>query len=307
MPIYDIYSKRAQRAAGVDPDVYVYDKLPEPFRQQILMMWHDAFGYSPEDAGHSSHEIYFEIVKALRREYGMAVLFPNGYKNHAWAAYRELESFFLKTTSVPKLLDAVEISLRLVKNLAKSTFEKQKAADIIQEFNARAKEHGVGYQYSDGLLIRVDSEFVHREVVVPALSILRGTRFASAQEEFLNAHDHFRHGRCSEALVDCLKSFESTMKIICADRRWPYDESKGAKELIRACIDNGLIPTYWQNHFAGLRATLESGIPTPRNRQAGHGAGAQPVAPVPIFLASYVLNMTAATITFLAAADEELS
>lgn len=66
------------------------------------------------------------------------------------------------------------------------------------------------------------------------------------------------------------------------------------------------IPVYWQTHFNGLRSVLESAISTPRNRQAGHGAGVGPSPDIPDELISYVLHMTAATVLFLAEAEKRL-
>ena len=152
--------------------------------------------------------------------------------------------------------------------------------------------------FADGVLIRTDSEFVHAEIVKPALLVLRQNGFAAAQSEFLAAHEHYRHGKNSEALVECYKAFESTMKIICTKRQWSFAAGKGAADLARACLEHGLIPAYWQSHFAGLRSVLESAIPTPRNKQAGHGAGTDPAHAPPTELVGYVLNMTAATILF---------
>ncbi|MEZ9347262.1 hypothetical protein AB4166_10465 [Vibrio splendidus] len=45
-----------------------------------------------------------------------------------------------------------------------------------------------------------------------------------------------------------------------------------AKKLIRVVgLDNGLIPTYLQEQFNNFSSLLESGIPTIRNKEAGHG------------------------------------
>jgi hypothetical protein len=138
------------------------------------------------------------------------------------------------------------------------------------------------------------------------LGVLRQKGFESAQSEFLAAHQNFRQGRNSDALVECYKAFESVMKIITTKRGWNFDKAKGAADLVRVCLDRGLIPAYWQTHFAGLRSVLESAIPTPRNKQAGHGAGAVlPQAP-PDDLVRYVLHMTAATILFLTEAEKKL-
>src|SRR6202035_2990094 len=112
-------------------------------------------------------------------------------------------------------------------------------------------------QYADGEIIRVDSEFVHAEVVKPALALLHTKEFSGAQAEFLKAHEHYRHGRQKEALTESCKALESTLKAICDKRKWAYDKQKDtSQKLIQVCFDNGLIPPFWQQHFTALRSTL---------------------------------------------------
>ena len=132
--------------------------------------------------------------------------------------------------------------------------------------------------------------------------------FENAEKEFLSAHEHYRTGKYSEALIDCCKAFESVMKIICTKRKWKFDSTKAtASHLVDVCLSNGLIPSFWKNHFTGLRTILESAIPTPRNKKAGHGAGAQPAHEPPSELVAYVLHMTAATILFLTESERKIS
>jgi hypothetical protein len=102
------------------------------------------------------------------------------------------------------------------------------------------------------------------------------------------------------------------LKIICDKRNWPIVDGKGMPvarptcvQLIQACFDNNLIPEYWKTHFGGLRSVLESGIPTPRNRDGAHGQGAVPTD-VPEQLVAYVLHMTASTIVFLVESEKRL-
>jgi hypothetical protein len=49
--------------------------------------------------------------------------------------------------------------------------------------------------------------------------VLWSAKFDGANEEYLKAHEHYRHRRnkecLTECLTECLKAFESTMKIIC--------------------------------------------------------------------------------------------
>jgi len=182
------------------------------------------------------------------------------------------------------------------------TIRKIEPDEAIRDLKERFKEHGVGFQFESGKIIRVDSQFLHSEAVKPTLLILRARHYKGANEEFLKSHEHYRHGRYKECLVDALKSFESTMKAICAKRDWTTREGDTAKSLINTCLTHGLLPAYLQSQMAALRSLLESGVPTVRNKLGGHGQGPDPVM-VPEYMARYALNLTASSILFLAEAE----
>jgi hypothetical protein len=177
-----------------------------------------------------------------------------------------------------------------------------KIDDAILELNQRFKEHGVGYQFESGEIIRVDSEFLHTKVVKPTLSLLIDKEYQGANQEFLSAHKHYRHGRHEECLVDLLKAFESTMKIICKKRGWTTQPKDTASKLINILFQNNLLPSYLESEITCLRTLLESGVPTLRNKNAGHGQGAE-IRTVPEYLARYALNLTASNILFLIEAE----
>ena len=262
-----------------------------------------------------SDQIYYAIAQVLRREYSVFLLSPDRHldPHEETHGYRDLCPWFLSETNPDRVLDAVELTFRAIETFCAKKYYRGRAnasnvaAEAVKELNIRFNEHGVGYQFSDGQIVRVDSQLIHKEAVLPALAVLRAPEFANAQREFFSAFDHFRHGRKQEALVDCYKCFESTMKVICGKRRWEFDTRASASDLVRICFDNGLIPSYWQAHFAGLRSVLESAISTPRNRQAGHGAGSGSPPEIPNELVSYVLHMTAATVLFLSESEKRLS
>ncbi len=220
----------------------------------------------------------------------------------------DLLNFLLQEKNVERVLDVIEMSFFRIDCFTRDyvylndSFASDHADRAIEELNARFKEHGVGYRYTDGQIVRIDSEFVHSEVVLPALRILNRKQYAGARQEFLSAHKHYRKGETKEALNDCLKSLESVMKSICDKRKWAYGEGATASKLIGICFDNGLIPSFWQQQFGALRSLLETGVPTARNRLGGHGQGAAPKS-VPGHVAGYVLHMTAAAVVFLAEAE----
>lgn len=274
------------------PDVYIYDDLPYPLRVQIVHIWRAIIG-SQEQYFYNDREVrnaYDSIVNTLRYEYGVFSL-----HSKKQGAITELVNFFLSEENIEKALDAVELSFQVIRS-----------DDAIEELNQRFKEHGVGYQFINGQIVRIDSEFIHTEIVKPVLKLLDQQHYAGAQQEFLKAHEHYRKGNAKETLSECLKAFESVMKAICDKRGWSYGNNATAKPLIQACLDNGLIPSFWQSHYSSLRNLLESSVPTGRNKLSGHGQGTTPKS-VPNHLVAYMLHMTASAIVFLAEADKNSS
>lgn len=63
---------------------------------------------------------------------------------------------------------------------------------------------------------------------------------------------------------------------------------------------------YLQNQFSSVRILLESGIPTVRNKEGGHGQGSE-ASVVPEHLASYTLHLTATNLLFLANYEDKYS
>mgnify|MGYP006423458877 CR=1 FL=1 len=313
MAIFDIFSKRKKKQNGDVPDVYKYDKLPKKLKIQIIYIWYDTLGNPEQYQKYSGncYDLYKIIVETLCREYGVFELFKS--ENYGSRDYfKELIQFFGNEKNIEKQLDVIELSFKYIDNVTRdsSYLYKRNANEIanlaISELNQRFKEHGIGYQYSDGKIIRVDSDYTHSEIVKPALKLLNKKKFAGAQEEFLKAHEHYRKGNPKEALNECLKSFESTMKAICNKRGWKYNKNKStARALINICFKNELIPNFWQSKFSSLRSLLESSVPTGRNKLSGHGQGSEPQI-VPKHIVSYMINMTASSVVFLIKADEDL-
>lgn len=174
--------------------------------------------------------------------------------------------------------------------------------EAIEELNQRLLMGGVAYKYVAGRLIRSDSEFAFSEVVRPTLSLLENPRFAGANDEFVSAFAHYRKGKTKECLNDCLKALESTLKTICGMRGWKYSTGATAKDLIGVVIEKGLIPAFLLTHFSSVRAALESGVPTVRNKMSAHGQGEAPVE-VPSYFGAYMLHLAATNILFLVNAE----
>jgi hypothetical protein len=309
MPIRDLYSKRQKRLRGETPDVYVYNQLPHSLKVQIVQIWRETLGIG-EHSSPNSGAAYEYVVTTLRREYGEFRLPAPPSVRPSYS--EELVAFFLSVNDVDQALDAIELTFFVIDSATRELQfmgvrnASKVADDAIDELNQRFKEHGVGYQFVNQQIIKVDSELIHSEVVKPALHLLRQEEYAGAEEEFLKAHEHYRHGNAKEAMTEALKAFESVMKTICAKRGWKYDAGATAKKLIAICLDKELIPAFWQNQFAALSTLLESSVPTGRNKLSAHGQGASTTT-VPDYLVAYMLHMTASAIVFLVEAEQAMN
>lgn len=312
MRVIDLFSKRQNHLRGEVPDVLVYDKLPQELRVQMVHIFRDYLG-NERDVHDSSLMVAgaFEfIVNTLCREYGVFRL-PNT-ENYGDRDYvSELFNFILSEKNVERTLDAVELACQIINVHARkwdyrhSRNAEEEASAALAEINTRFQHHGFGYRFESGNIIRVDSEFVHTEVIKPTLTLLHDAKYKGAEAEFHLAYEHYRHGRSKEALAECLKSLESTAKVIAKARKWKIEAKATAKPLLDLMFEKQLIPQLWSQHFSGLRAMLESGVPTARNRLSGHGQGTE-IVQVPSHFVAFALHQTAAAIVFLATAEREL-
>ena len=306
MAVLDLFSKRQKRLRGELPEVYSYDQIPEPLRVQFVHVLEDLLQRLEDTPPHWSRDgTYSQIVDPLRREHGVFRLSERS-STVIDDKRADLLNLFLSEESVEKVLDGVEITVVfLLAAYSEYPGSLAPVQEAVDELNVRFDEHGVGFQLSEGRVVRVDSQYVHAEIVRPALRLLNGREYLGAQEEFMKAHAHFRKRENKDVLSECLKALESVMKSICRKRKWPIRPQATANELIDVCFKNGIVPIFWQSQFSGLRSILESGVPTGRNRLGGHGQGSVPTR-VPDHIAAYVLHMTASAVVFLAEAEADL-
>ena len=301
MTIADLFSKRQQKIRPEGPVVHVYAQIPGPLRVQIAHILRDLFGHNVTYDLNGCLEAFGEIEQTLCREYGLCIL-PTKPTDLTSNPDVRVIDFLLHEENQQKVLDVVEVSFRMLTRLRsspewQSRITQEKFDRAVTELNARFRQYGIGYQYENGEIVRVESQFTHAEVVKPALALLSAEEYAEANAEFMKALEHYRKGETKECLSECLKTFESTMKVICTKRKWAFKSKDTAKELIDVCLKNGLTPPSIHSHIRGVRATLARGIPTIRNKLPGHGQEVQ-LMDVPPHYAAYMLHLTAATIQF---------
>jgi len=258
-------------------------------------------------------QIFNEAERILCHEYGVHSLLRSDDPNAICApliAGGELFRFF-RTASVEHCLDVIQVVLTLAMKILENHNLPRQANLMsldqgVDEINSRFREHWLGFRFQEGQILKLNSEFTYQTATRPAIELLKQKYLAGANQEFLAAHDHFRHGRYKESLNECLKTFESTMKSICNKRGWHYEQHDTAKALIRICVENRLFPVFMESHLTGVRVTLESGVPTARNKTSAHGQGVTPTKVSQEF-ATYVLNLTATNVLFLVDSERALT
>jgi len=313
MAIFDLFSKRQKKLYRDLQDVYIYDKIPDPLRIQIIHIWDYALGDISEynDESLNVNNMYRLIVGNLCREYGMFTL--ASYTQEESRNFRyELQAFFLSETDHRRLIDTIELSFITIDRRTRNyDFKKEKnhnqiADNAIKELNQRLREHAIGYKFEDGLIIRIDSEFIHSKIIKPVLKILTQNHFKKAQQEFLKAYGNYLKGNHIEALNKSHRALKMTMKGICDKNGWAYDAKITNKNLIIICLDNDLIPSYWQPQIHALGIMLENGIPAAINKLGSQKQGIATTKSIDHVVA-YALNMTASAIVFLGESDKALS
>ena len=305
LSVINLYSYRKRVAEGEAPDVYDFVNLPHELRVQIVYIWRDSIGRYYENS--RNQEVWQEIHDIVAREHGE---FKLGKGRNA---EENCSEFLLNNTSVDNILDLIEASFVIMevagKNLHPAVRRKYGIKvtpdKAVAELNMRFQRAGIGYRYENKKIFRVDSELIHAEVVQPALQFLHKKGFEGPRDEFMKAHGHYRAGETKDAITDANNAFESTLKAICNQRNWQYPKGARASDLLNVVRENGLLPSYLDNSFDQLSATLKSGLPKVRGEEGAHGQGAKP-RETPDYVASYALHLAAAKILFLVEAHEEI-
>lgn len=296
MALIPLFSRREREAQGDQPDVYVYDAVDSRVRVQMVQIVDEVVGDPEWGLGNA---VWTAIRDVMRKELGTFALARNAEEPRD-----EVLKWFIAETNTQHVIDAIELFCLGIDRMARDQIDADKCDAALLEVTGRLREAGIGYEVVDGRLVKVSSQLIHKEAVLPALKLLAGLGYEAANEEFRKAHQHYREGRLPDCVRDCGNAFESVLKVICAKRGWAASGAT-AKPLLDAVLKNGLVPEYLSGQFNALRALLEGGVPTVRNKNGGHGAGVERRS-VSDHLVSYQLHQTAAAILFLVQSEEAL-
>lgn len=282
-------------------DVFEYGPFTSKLRAQIRHILCDCvgnWGYG-QYSSPIQNKVWDQVCNLMRKEEGVSALIGRSPDPQA-----ELLTWMSVVDDGDAYLEALELILRVVDNYIRdrqsdfSRVAKQSADSAIKEINARILEAGFGFEYKNDEIIRIDSLFAHREIVIPAIVLTGDPGFVAANTEYMRAHEAYRKADYETCLTECAKAFESVLKVIGAERNWGITEADPASKLVEGAVKAGFLSAYMEAGFNSLRSMLVSGVPTLRNKTAAHGAGTSKRT-IPPELAAFQLHQTASVIVFL--------
>jgi hypothetical protein len=310
-------------AQGGQADVYVYDTIPENVRKQISHIAIDLLGSENSNSGakwpggrHASREMWGALFVTLCREYGchcLSELAPDYLKFNLRARSGLAEdkacAFKEQARDASCVLDFLELvflvhdaGVAIELNDFGPRLDKGQWAsrrnNYVIELNVRLRRAGLGYEFDGKHVIRIDSTAIHAEVVVPTLTLLGLPELKGVDDEFRDAHKHYRAGEYDDAILTAGKSLESMLKMAHNKRGLRFEPGDTLKPLLDRLLKNDVLPQLVDGSMNGLRSVVE-GIAVARNKVAAHGSGDQ-VRRVPGHVAAYVLHSTASAILLIA-------
>lgn len=184
----------------------------------------------------------------------------------------------------------------LEQELLKSTNLKQW---FISSLNDIFVHNNLGYEVLNDIIVTKQSDFLHVETVNKTLTLLVNEEFNGPLQEFENAIRNYTSKDYENAVIEACKAYESTMKTILDKKVVIYNKNQAtASTLVNLLKDNNIFDSYLIDSITKITNILTSGLPVVRNKQAGHGDGAE-VNEVERSYASFAINLAGSYIVFL--------
>ena len=177
MSVTPLFSKRQLVAGPEGPPVL--DRMPKKLRVQFIFVLRRLFGLVRDARSPLGHEdrnrMVQKVVTHLCEEHGVLALsdlLPLGWHKEWDKAEEQLYEFLLNSEDPFYTLDVIELSFRCVREGILFNSAGARIRELESTINCRFQEHNVGYRLERDAIIRVSSDFLHAEVVEPALRLL---------------------------------------------------------------------------------------------------------------------------------------
>lgn len=300
--IFDVFSRRH------NPPQSINKPLTTIFRTRVLLLCNDVFSgkYSGSNSlDDYTQKFWLDIHRRLQYLHGGTRL-----SRHNTGDRAEDARYFLLECIDSYFLDFIEMIFRS-EDLWRVCPDNQRLVDDFNRLfdledlpfaltgfvHEEVRTHLFG-QPRQGYRVATypqvicrEHQLLHEMAIAPALELLAGTAFGSANREMLAAMADYRKRDYGDCLTKCGSAFESVMKIICDRKGWQYQQS----DTVSVLLDN-ILPRTTLDGFFKQPLML---VGTLRNRlSSAHGAGTRQ-KPVPQHVARFAVNATAAAMLLL--------
>lgn len=282
--LFNVFSKRAaSQTRSPRP-------LTESFHSRVLMRCRDLF---------DGTDFWKEIHSKLTYLHGRPRLSKVNTNSPALDVLG-----FLASCDDAHFLDFLEYIF-----LTQAYFHASNQGNLVEDFNEFLRQDELPYAVTDFVwaeqdggyatstlttypqVIRKDSEVLYGSAIQPTLQLLRESEFSAVNKEFLEALEDFRKSDYGDCLTKCGSAFESVLKVICAQKKWPHSATDTASPLLKTVIANSGLDSFFEQPLV-LVATIRNKL------SKSHGAGLT-TREVTEAKAEYAINATAAAILLL--------
>jgi hypothetical protein len=305
--IFDVFSRR--NAKRLRQESGKPDEIFQQLRNRILLLIHEVISGNWTDGrfidpGNVTREFWAQIHNSLQHLYGRFQL-----STGSTASPGKDVLTFLAACPAVEFFDFIELTFKTdaLSNvlydqncLVEGINEILKNEEAFYQLTSMVKREdpapsGIGRRITITAwpkVIRVEEEITFVEAVAPALSILSGPDYGTANLEFRDALEEYRKGHYGDCLVKCGSAFESVLKVLCTQNGWTFNATTStAAPLIKTVLANTKLDSFFEQPLT-LIATLRNRLST------AHGGGTATRSVEP-HIAQYAITSTAAALVLL--------
>ena len=246
-----LYFERAKENRGEIPTTFIYDKISDEVKRQLVLIWN-----SPS---YMSCRVE-SIVLQLRESLGKFQL--DGTINYNSHYIDELNNFFLQTNNIDHSLTVIEEMLISLKDNGDYS--------LIDRVNERMRFAGIGYKHDGNFIHRVEDEIFDEEITQKTLGILAKKNYHQTRTHIINAYSELRVGEYDDALTDCCQALETAIKTRLKENKIDYQEKDSINYLLETFKKQIVAPKFLETYFENLVEVIK-GVSIARNKEGGHG------------------------------------
>ena len=248
-----LYFERAKENRGEIPITFIYDKISDEVKTQIILEW-------SETNNSAIYNWSKEIVYKLRKSLGRFKL--DSVTRYTPNYIDELNNFFLQSNNIDHSLTVIEEMLIFLNDNGYSS--------LIYRINERMRFAGIGYKHDGNFIHRVEDEIFDEEITQKTLGILAKKNYHQTRAHIINAYSELRVGQYDDALTDCCQALETAIKTRLKENKIDYEEKDSINYLLEIFKKQIVAPKFLETYFENLVEVIK-GVSIARNKEGGHG------------------------------------